>query len=99
MPLGKPQRRVLRGAPGPARGLAHFPGMPAGWDQPLAEVIESPFHLSRVRDEQTSASCLTGAMARAGGAAGPDSKASGEGRGRDLGNFRDLSTRFQWRKS
>lgn len=48
-------------------GLVRFPGAMAGWDQPLAEVIESPFHLSRVWDEHSSASCLAGAMARAGG--------------------------------
>lgn len=80
-------------------GLARFPGAPAGWDQPLAEVIESPFHLSRVWDEQGSASWIAGAMARARAAAGPDSKISGEGRGRDWENFRGLSTRFQGRKS
>jgi len=62
-PVPKPEGNRWRGPAGDAAawvsppvlavrlvGLARFPWAPAGWDRPLAEVIQSPFHLPRARD-------------------------------------------------
>lgn len=44
-PAGEAAVPVPHGARRPARGAGWFPRAPAGWDRPLAEVTEIPFHL------------------------------------------------------